>query len=418
MKAFTKCCFLCYDGIVNTMHIYIIVYIEYRSIIQFNTTNSKSNRSIDDKNAVFFWLNEDSYNKNLNINMEDEMENIKVIIWGFGAMGKGMAEMLLTKKGVDIVGVCDLNPSLIGKNVFEVLHSNRLEHVAITNDIDTLLKEKKADVCLIATDSFVKSTYDKIVKVLNHGINVISTAEEMAFPMANEPLLSKQMDEIAKKNHVTVLGTGINPGFVMDLLVVALSGTMKDVNFIEAKRVNSLSPFGPAVMHEQGVGISMEEYTKRSNDGSLAGHVGFKESVSMIASAMGLQLDGFKQQMKPIVTSIDRKSLYGEAKKNTLAGINMTGQGYIKDSVFINMIHPQQIEPEMEGTHTGDYILLKGTPNISMSITPEIDGGIGTIAMCVNMIPHVINARPGLKTMIDLPVPRAILGDMRDLIER
>lgn len=346
------------------------------------------------------------------------MENIKVMIWGFGAMGRGMAEMLSTKKGVDIVGVCDLNPSLIGKNVFELLKSNRKSDVTVTNDIDALLKNVKADVCLIATDSFVKATYEKIIKVLKHKINVISTAEEMAFPMANEPELSRQIDLVAKENQVTVLGTGINPGFVMDLLVVALSGTMKDVTFVEAKRINSLSPFGPAVMHEQGVGISMESYEKRSKDGSLAGHVGFKESVSMIASAMGVKLDDFKQQMKPIVTSIDRKSPYGEAKKGTLAGVNMTGQGFIKDQVFINMIHPQQIEPEMEGTHTGDYINLKGTPNISMSITPEIDGGIGTIAMCVNMIPHVINARPGLKTMIDLPVPRAILGDMRDLIEQ
>ena len=346
------------------------------------------------------------------------MENIKVMIWGFGAMGRGMAEMLVLKQGVDIVGVCDLNPSLVGKDVFEVLNVKKDQSVKITNNIDDLLKKTKADLCLIATDSFVKSTHEKIIKVLSHGINVISTAEEMAFPMANEPKLALEMDAVAKAHHVTVLGTGINPGFIMDLLVVALSGTMKTVDFIEAKRVNSLSPFGPAVMHEQGVGISMEEYNQRNQDGSLAGHVGFKESVSMIASAIGVKLDDFKQQMKPIVTSIDRKSPYGEAKKGCLAGINMTGQGYVKDSVFINMIHPQQIEPEMEGTHTGDYITLKGVPNINMSITPEIDGGIGTIAMCVNMIPHVINARPGLKTMIDLPVPRAILGDMRDLIER
>jgi len=82
------------------------------------------------------------------------------------------------------------------------------------------------------------------------------------------------------------------------------------------------------------------------------------------------------------------------------------------------MIHPQQIEPESAGIQTGDYINLKGTPNIHMSITPEINGGVGTIAMCVNMIPHVLNAKPGLKTMIDLPVPRAILGDMRDLLDR
>ncbi len=95
----------------------------------------------------------------------------------------------------------------------------------------------------------------------------------------------------------------------------------------------------------------------------------------------------------------------------------MTGQGYVDGEVKINMIHPQQIEPELEGTYTGDYITIKGNPEINMAINPEVDGGIGTIAMCVNMIPHVINANPGLKTMIDLPVPRAILGDMRNFID-
>lgn len=346
------------------------------------------------------------------------MDKIKVLIWGFGAMGKGMAEMLYHKKGVEIVGVCDLNPELVGKEMFEVL--NRTPNgpeIKISNNIDQLLETSKADVCLLATDSFVKGAYDKIIKIVTRGMNCISTAEEMAYPKSHEPKLAQQMDTIAKAHGVTILGTGINPGFIMDLLVVALSGVMADVKHIEAKRVNSLSPFGPAVMHEQGVGITLDEYHTRMQDGSLAGHVGFKESVDMIADALGVKLDGFNQQMEPIVTSIDRKSTYGEAKANTLAGINMTGQGLVSGNVFINMIHPQQIEPEMEGTHTGDYINIQGTPPVHMAITPEIDGGIGTIAMCVNMIPHVINAKPGLKTMIDLPVPRAILGDMRDLID-
>jgi 2,4-diaminopentanoate dehydrogenase len=345
------------------------------------------------------------------------MEKIKVIIWGFGAMGKGMAKLLSIKKGVEIVGVCDLHPDLIGKNVYDIIQVDGFDAVHISNNIDQLLATSKADVCLLATDSFVKASYDKIVKVLNHKINCISTAEEMAYPMASEPDLSKQLDMIAKANKVTLLGTGINPGFIMDLLVVTLTGAMADVTKISAKRINSLSPFGPTVMHEQGVGITLDEYNRRIRDGSLAGHVGFKESVNMIADALGVHLDDFNQQMEPIVTSIDRKSPYGFAAANALAGINMTGQGLVSGNVFIDMKHPQQIEPELEGTTTGDYIDIEGIPNVHMSISPEIDGGIGTIAMCVNMIPHVMNARPGLKTMIDLPVPRAILGDMRDLLE-
>jgi 2,4-diaminopentanoate dehydrogenase len=347
------------------------------------------------------------------------MDRVKIIIWGFGAMGRGMAEMLLSKKGVEIKGICDINPLYQGVDFREILKI-KTDHpkVTIQSNIDQILGTTKADVVLLCTDSFVDGAFEKIKKVVVSGMNCISTAEEMSYPHASSPVLAKQIDQLAKAYGVTVLGTGINPGFIMDLLVVALSGVMTDISYIEAKRVNSLSPFGPVVMHEQGVGITHEEYHKRVGDHKLAGHVGFKESVHMISDAIGVKLDGFKQQMEPIITDVDRVSKYGEAKKGTLAGINMTGQGLLNGNVFINMVHPQQIEPEMGGVKTGDYIKLVGTPNINMTITPEIDGGIGTIAICVNMIPHVINARPGLKTMLDLPVPRAILGDMRVMIEK
>lgn len=134
-------------------------------------------------------------------------------------------------------------------------------------------------------------------------------------------------------------------------------------------------------MEEQGVGLSVDSFMKGVDDGSLAGHVGFAESVGMIAEALGWNVERFEQQMKPIVTSVDRKSPYGFAAAGDVAGVNMTGQGYVEGKVRIDMYHPQQIEPEMEGTHTGDYITLKGTPEVNMAIKPEVDGGIGTIAM-------------------------------------
>lgn len=348
------------------------------------------------------------------------MENVKVVIWGFGAMGSGMAKMLLKKKGVDIVGVCDMSPDKVGKSIYEVLEIDREDRpeVIIKDNIEEVLTEKCCDICLCATDSFTKNAFPKLKFALEKKVNVISTAEEMAYPYAQSPELAKKLDDIAKENGVTVLGTGINPGLIMDLLVVCLTGCMTDVEHIEAKRVNSLSPFGPAVMEEQGVGLTVEEFEKGVSNGTLAGHVGFPESIHMIAKAIGWNVEKVEQQMKPIVTSVDRKSPFGFAKAGNVAGVNMTGQGYVDGEVKIDMIHPQQIEPEMEGTYTGDYITIKGTPEVNMSIKPEVEGGLGTIAMCVNMIPHVINSEPGLKTMIDLPVPRAIMGDMRDLIRR
>ncbi len=349
-----------------------------------------------------------------------DKQNVKVAIWGLGAMGSGMAKMLLTKKGVEIVGVCDRGENHVGKDLYEVLGVERGDRkpVIINPNIEEVLTEKCADVCLCATDSFTQKAFPRLKFVLEKKINVVSTAEQMAFPKAQNPELAEELDKIAKANGVSILGTGINPGLIMDLLVVVMTGCMLDVEHIESKRINSLSPFGPAVMEEQGVGITVEEFEKGVNDGTLAGHVGFHESVGMIAEAIGWKVEKFEQQMKPIVTDVDRKSPYGFAKAGDVAGVNMTGQGWVEGEVKIDMIHPQQIEPEQVGVQTGDYVIIKGTPSINMINSPEVEGGLGTIAMCVNMIPHVINANPGLHTMLTLPVPRAIMGDMRDLISK
>ncbi len=345
------------------------------------------------------------------------MQNVKVIIWGLGAMGGGMADMLLKKKGVDIVGVIGRG-SKIGTSMYDYIKTERGDRpdVLIQSEED-LLKEKAADVVLLCTDSFTKDAFPKIKKIVEKKMNVVSSAEEMAYPQGQSPELAAEMDRLAKENGVSILGTGINPGLIMDLLVVLMTGCCEEVEHIVSRRVNSLSPFGPAVMHEQGIGITVDAFKKGVETGTLAGHVGFHESIQMITDAIGWKLSApVTQSMEPIVTDVDRKSEYGFAKAGDVAGCAMKGFGYVDGELKVEMDHPQQIEPEQVGVQTGDYVIIKGTPNINMVNSPEVPGGIGTIAMCVNMIPQTINANPGLHTMIDLPVPRAIMGDMRDLI--
>jgi 4-hydroxy-tetrahydrodipicolinate reductase len=345
------------------------------------------------------------------------MRNVKVAIWGFGAMGSGIAAMLLKKKGVEITGVLNRTRD-VGKEIHESLGIKRESHppVIISNKVDEVIFEKSCDVVVICTDSFTKDSYDKIKLALENKINVVSTAEEFAFPQAQNPELTAQLDKIAKENGVTALGTGINPGFVLDYLIVALTGTCEEVVSIAAQRVNDLSPFGHAVMHEQGVGISPEEFAERTEKGTLAGHVGFPESIAMVAEALGWKLEKVEQTKEPIISNTQRETPYAKVEPGSLAGIRQQGYGYVNGQALIHMDHPQQILPHIEGTNTGDYIQIKGTPNINMSIIPEIPGGIGTISMSVNMIPHVINAHPGVVTMLDLPVPRAIMGDFRNMI--
>lgn len=345
------------------------------------------------------------------------MQNVKVIIWGLGAMGSGMAKMLLNKKGVDIVGAVGRGAK-IGKSMYELIGVDRGDRPEVlVGSPEDVITEKAADVVLCCTDSYTKVAFDRLKFCLEKKINVVSSAEEMAYPQAQSPELAKQLDEIAKKNGVSIIGTGINPGLIMDLLVVVMTGCCESVDHIVSRRVNSLSPFGPTVMHEQGIGITVDEFKKGVETGTLAGHVGFEESIAMISEGIGWKVDKVTTSMDPIVTDVDRKSTYGFAKAGDVAGVAMKGFGYIDGELKIEMDHPQQIEPEQVGVQTGDYVIIKGVPNINMVNSPEVPGGIGTIAMCVNTIPQIINAKPGLHTMLTIPVPRAIMGDMRDLID-
>jgi len=345
-------------------------------------------------------------------------EKIRVGIWGFGAMGSGMARMILRKKGFEIVGVCDTNPALNHKSIFELLCKDPLEKdIFITNDIEDMLEKGKPEIVMLATDSFIKDAFPKIKILLEHHCNVISTSEEMAYPYANNIDYAKEMNQLAKENQVSVLGTGVNPGMIMDLLAVTLTGMMREVKDFHITRINSLSSFGKTVMKDQGVGCTISEFMNKRDEKLIAGHVGFKESTYMIAKALGLEVASFHQSMDPIITNIDRKSPYGYAKRGNVCGVDMRSISVLNNATQIHLHHPQQIEPELGGVYTKDEIRISGTPEINMTISPEVDGGIGTIAVCVNMIPHIINARPGLKTMIDLPVPRAIMGDVREMIE-
>ncbi|MBC2400009.1 NADP-binding protein [Clostridium tetanomorphum] len=334
-------------------------------------------------------------------------------------MGSGIAKMILGKKGFTIVGAIDMDPNKVDKKLYEVLsvEKNEDNNCIITDKAEEVVKKGFADVCIIATASFTKTVFPLIKMAAEAGMDIVTTAEEMSYPRALDPELSDEMDKIAKDNKVSILGTGVNPGFIMDLMVIALTGVCDTVDKINVTRINDLACFGKAVMVEQGIGLKPEEFKEGVKNDTVAGHVGFIQSFGMFEEAFNIKLNNIRQEKEPIITNVPRTTEVASVKLGDVAGCRQLGYASLKDKEFIVMEHPQQIRPELEKVDTGDYISIKGCPNIDLQIKPEIPGGIATIAICVNMIPHVMNATPGLKTMLDLPVPRAIISDVRELVE-
>lgn len=336
---------------------------------------------------------------------------IRVLQWGLGAMGSGMAKLMLQKSGLKIVAAIDSRPDYVGKDLGEVLNTGQALGVKVTDQPETVLDKAKVDIVVIATTSWAAKQAPDLKKIIKAGINVVSIAEEMSDVEAQSPDLDKELDDLAKEHGVTVLGTGVNPGFVLDLLVVTLTAGCQSVERVEASRVNDLSPYGPTVMETQGVGLTPEAFRSGVADGSIVGHVGFPESIHMISDALGLGVDRIEQTREPIISQVYRETPHVKVQPGMVAGCAHIGVGYRGDKEVIRLVHPQQIHPQLENQDTGDYIHIYGVPEVHMAVKPEIAGGKATMGIAVNMIPHVVAATPGLKRMIDLPTPAALMGE-------
>lgn len=227
--------------------------------------------------------------------MTAQMTPIRVLQWGLGAMGAGMARLILGKPGLELVAAVDARPDYVGADLGDVLGIGRRLGVTVTDHPEDVLDAASVDCVTIATTSWAAQQRPDLRRILGAGINVVTIAEEMAEPAAQNPQLSDELDALAREHGVSVVGVGVNPGLVLDLLVVALTAGSHTVERIEASRVNDLSPYGPTVMASQRVGMSVEAFRAGVADGTIVGHVGFPESIALISDALGLGIDRIEQ---------------------------------------------------------------------------------------------------------------------------
>ncbi len=330
---------------------------------------------------------------------------IKVAVWGTGMMGQGLLRFLLDRPNdVELVGAIVTNPAKEGKTVGELLGDCTCD-VRMTTDATAVL-ELKPDVVCICTQSNLHEITDQVEPSVRAGANVLCIAETLAYPWATDPAWADRIDALAREHGVSVLGTGINPGFILDALIVMWTSVCLRVDRIEAQRVNDLSPFGPTVMTSQGVGTTVEQFERGVAEGTIVGHIGFPESIHLIARALGWEIDEVVETREPIVSTVERSTPHVRVAPGDVAGCRHIGRGYSNGELKIELVHPQQIHPHLEGVDTGDYIRVIGDPEVHMANAPEIPGGIGTYASTGNYVPLIVEASTGLLTVVDLPLPR------------
>lgn len=327
------------------------------------------------------------------------MKNILQI--GFGPLGIQIGKYITQKSTVKTVAGVDINPLYEGKKL-SFLDDELSNNTKIFSTVDKAIAslETKPDVAIITTVSSLEKLIPQVEEVAKHGIPVISTCEELSYPWKLQPQLSKQLDDLCKQYNIACIGTGVNPGFLMDYLPSVFSSISKDIEHVFVERVQDASPRRIPFQQKIGAGLDVEAFKKKEATGTLR-HVGLQESVYLLANSIGLELDKVTESLNPVIAEKEVASKAIQVKKGDARGVEQIAHGY-KDGVCKIKMHFRAAIGE---PRSFDRVTIKGVPNFSSEIDGGINGDIATCAITINCINSVLKAPSGLVTMSEIAVP-------------
>jgi len=327
-------------------------------------------------------------------------QSFRVVLYGLGAIGIGTGKLVLERENLSLIGAVDIDERKAGKHLYELIGLEGRSGIIVRKTLEEVLSVSgKPDVVLHTTGSYLQRIYPQLAEIVSAGINVISSAEELLYPYLRNPELADELDALAKSNGVTVLGTGVNPGFVMDALPIVLSGACQQVDRVEAVRVVDVSTRREALQEKVGAGLTVEQFEQKIAEGTF-GHVGLAESLALVAVGMGWELDTIEEKIEPAVAREAMPDMGIE--KGDVTGIKQVASGLKDGKELIRL----DLEISAGAEDPRDSITIYGKPDIKMSISSGTAGDLATAAALVNVIPQVVNAQPGLAAMGSEIFPR------------
>ena len=332
-------------------------------------------------------------------------EPIRVVQYGLGPIGLASVGVLLEKQATglaELVGAIDIDPDKAGRDLAALLGRSEPTGIIVSADAAQTLDQIRPDVVVHTTSSFLERMYDQLVLCAEAGAHVVSSTEELAFPYDRHPTLSATLDEVAKANSVVILGTGVNPGYAMDLLALTATGPCTDVTGVRIERIVDAGKRREPLQRKVGAGLHIDEFEERKKTGTF-GHIGLRESLLLVADGLGWTLDRLEETLDPVIAMETVQTPYLEAGAGDVAGIHHQIVGYQGETRLLSLDLKMYV-----GAHNPqDAVYVEGTPPIDLVVQGGIFGDTATVAALVNAIPLVLEAPSGVRTVKDLPIPRA-----------
>ncbi len=331
------------------------------------------------------------------------MGSIRVVLCGLGPIGVSVGKLVLTRGNLTLVGGIDVAPELAGVDLGRCLDARKDLGLPITADAEGLLAETRPDVVLHCTQSALATVAPQLRTIIASGASVVSTCEELSYPWRSDSLAS-QLDDLARETGVTVVGTGVNPGYAMDTLPLTLSAASQRVDHVSVERVQDAGLRRLPLMRKVGVGITVAEFERRR---ATIGHIGLPESMYLVADGLGWELDATERTLAPVIAEQPARFGAISVEPGQVLGIHETVRGFVGGEERVALdLHMYAGAPDPH-----DAVEIKGVPDLRLRVE-GLHGDVATAAVAVNAVASVVRARPGLLTMRDLPLVSAFVGDL------
>jgi hypothetical protein len=330
---------------------------------------------------------------------------IRVLCYGLGPIGAAVARQLATRKGFTIVGAVDIDHDKVGRDLGDVIGFGKTLRVRVTNDVPGAIRKGRPDVAVLCTSSSLKQAAPQIEGVLAKKVAIVSTTEELSYPVGRNRALAKRIDTLARRARVAVLGTGVNPGFAMDALPIMLTGICERVDSVRVDRIQDARTRRLPFQQKIGSGLTADQFAEKVKAGSVR-HVGLTESVTMIAGALGWKLDKITDEIQPKIAQQAVESDLIAVDPGYVCGIIQDGVGYRKGKPAITL----HMEAYLGAPESYDAVTIEGNPRVTEKIAGGLHGDIATASIAVNCIPKILRVQPGLRTMADMPIPACYGG--------
>jgi 2,4-diaminopentanoate dehydrogenase len=327
-------------------------------------------------------------------------KKIRAVQYGVGPIGAAIVRLMREKNSIEIIGAIDSDPAKAGHDLGDVVAgADAPWGVPVTNDADAMLGESP-DVVIHSTSSYLPSAMDQLLACLAAESSVVSTCEELAYPFRKYPDLSAKLDAEAKTWGVALIGTGINPGYVMDKLLITLSAASQSIESARAVRVVDASKRRLPLQKKVGAGMSVEEFRAQVAAGAIKHH-GLPESVAMVSDALGLDVAEISETIDPVVAREPVKTQFLEVAPGQVAGVHQIARGYAAggaEKIYM------ELQMFVGASDPHDTVEIKGNPSLTLTIPGGTHGDIATASVVVNCIPAILDAPAGLRTSRDLPM--------------